>query len=96
MDTFTIACDNFGLTISTKKADVMLQPAAYTSYMAPSIKVNGQKLQSAEQFTHLAEPYPEQYILMMKSTAELPKPAVPSAGDEPLSVNADKSAFQLR
>ena len=45
-DRFSSACDNFGLTISTKKTGVMFQPA-------PHIQVNGQTLQAVETFTYL-------------------------------------------
>nr|KAG5698969.1 hypothetical protein BaRGS_033482 [Batillaria attramentaria] len=41
MDRFSVACDNFGLTISTKKTEVMSQPAAGKPYQEPHITVNG-------------------------------------------------------
>ena len=44
MNKFTAACDNFGLTISTKKTEVIHQPAPYTPYKEPTIVVNGQRL----------------------------------------------------
>ena len=48
MDQFATACKNFGLTISTKKTEVMYQPAPGTPYTEPVITVNGQKLAPAE------------------------------------------------
>ena len=53
MDLFATACNNFGLTISTKKTEVMYQPAPGTPYTDPVITANGQKLASAEKFVYL-------------------------------------------
>jgi len=53
MDSFSEACDNFGLTISTKKTEVMHQPKPHELYQEPTILVNGQKLQAVDQFTYL-------------------------------------------
>ena len=53
MDSFSAACNNFGLTISTKKTEVMLQPAPGNQYHEPQITVNGQTLQAVETFTYL-------------------------------------------
>ena len=53
MDCFSSACDNFGLNISTKKTDVMFQPAPGNQYHEPQISVNGQTLQAVETFTYL-------------------------------------------
>ncbi|XP_072182260.1 uncharacterized protein [Diadema setosum] len=53
MDRFSSACDNFGLTISTTKTEVMFQPAPGSQYHKPQIQVNGQTLQAAKTFTYL-------------------------------------------
>ncbi|XP_047481685.1 uncharacterized protein LOC125034088 [Penaeus chinensis] len=53
MDCFSRACDNFGLTISTKKTEVMYQPAPGQPYQEPHILVKGQKLQAVDSFTYL-------------------------------------------
>ena len=53
MDRFSTACNNFGLTISTKKTEVLYQPAPGKQYSDPCITVNGQKLQAVENFTYL-------------------------------------------
>ena len=53
MDSFSSACNNFGLTISTKKTEVMYQPAPNKQYHEPQIMVNGQTLQAVETFTYL-------------------------------------------
>ena len=53
MDLFATACNNFGLTVSTKKTEVMYHPAPGTPYTDPVITANGQKLASAEKFVYL-------------------------------------------
>ena len=53
MDGFSSACDNFGLTISTKKTEVMFQPAPGKEYQEPCISVKGQRLQAVDNFTYL-------------------------------------------
>ena len=46
-------CDNFGLTISTKKTEVMYQPAPGKPYQESHITVKGQNLQAVDNFTYL-------------------------------------------
>ena len=53
VDSFSMACDNFGLTISTKKTEVMFQPAPGKPYYKPHISVNNHELQVVENFTYL-------------------------------------------
>ena len=53
MDSLSAACNNFSLTISTKKTQVMFQPAPGNQYHEPKISVNGQTLQAVETFTYL-------------------------------------------
>ena len=53
MDEFSTACDNFGFTISTKKTEVMYQPAPGNPYQEPNITMKGQRLQAMENFTYL-------------------------------------------
>ncbi|XP_005102894.1 uncharacterized protein LOC101847595 [Aplysia californica] len=50
---FTLACDNFGLTINTKKTEVLYESAPGQPYTVPHIMVKGQKLQAADHFTYL-------------------------------------------
>ena len=47
------ACDNFLLTISTKKIEVVHQPAPGKPYSEITITVNEQKLQVVDKFTYL-------------------------------------------
>ena len=51
VDRMSKACDNFQLTISTKKTEVVHQPAPGKLYSEPTITVNGQKLQVVDKFT---------------------------------------------
>ena len=53
MDLFSAACNNFGLTINTKKTEVIYQPAPHKSYQKPTVTVNGQKLAAVDKFTYL-------------------------------------------
>ena len=50
MNKFSSACDSFGLTISTKKTEVMFQPAPRNAYTEPSITVKGEALKVVESF----------------------------------------------
>ncbi|XP_038077350.1 uncharacterized protein LOC119745200 [Patiria miniata] len=50
---FSSACDNFGLTISTKKTEVMHQPAPGKPYQEPHVTVKGQNLKAVDNFTYL-------------------------------------------
>ena len=53
LDGFSTACENFGLTIGTKKTEVMYHPAPENQYQEPNITVKGQRLQAMENFTYL-------------------------------------------
>jgi len=53
LDGFSSACDNFGLTISITKTEVMHQTAPGKSCHEPCITVKGQKLQAVDRFTYL-------------------------------------------
>ena len=53
VDRMSKACDNFQLTISTKKTEVVHQPAPGKPYSEPTITVKGQKLPVVDKFTYL-------------------------------------------
>ena len=53
IDLFSKSCDDFGLTISTKKTEVMHQPAPAAPYTEPHITINGQRLAVADKFVYL-------------------------------------------
>ena len=63
VDKFVEACNNFGLTISTTKAEVMHQPALGNPYVEPTITVNGQRLNMVDKFTYSV---PWQYPLEIR------------------------------
>ena len=52
VDKFSAVCTNFGLTISTKKTEVLHQPAPGKPYVEPNITVNGQKLSAVNRFIY--------------------------------------------
>ena len=82
MDSLSAACNNFGLTISTKKTQVMFQPAPGNQYHEPKISVNGQTLQAVETFTYLGSTLSQppstiaQPPSMPRLTIESPRQAV--------------------
>jgi hypothetical protein len=53
MNKFSNACNNFGLTINVLKTEVMYQPAPGKTHYHPCITVNGNILQSVDNFTYL-------------------------------------------
>ena len=53
IDQVSQSCDNYDLTISTKKTEVVHQPAPGKPYNEPTITVNGQKLEVVDKFTYL-------------------------------------------
>ena len=53
MDQVSQLCDNYDLTISTKKTEAVHQPAPGNSYNEPTITVKGQKLKVVDKFTYL-------------------------------------------
>ncbi|XP_052799506.1 uncharacterized protein LOC128231126 [Mya arenaria] len=50
---FSSACDNFGLTISIKKIEVLHQPAPEKPYVEPTLLVKDTKLNVVDRFTYL-------------------------------------------
>ena len=52
-DKFSVASDNFGLTISIKKTEVMCQPLPGKPYVEPNITIKRQRLKLVEKFTFL-------------------------------------------
>ena len=53
VESLSKACTNFGLTISTKKTEVLYQPAPGQPYVKPVIYVDEQALEAVEHFTYL-------------------------------------------
>jgi len=53
MDNFSESCDNFGLTISIKKTEVMFQSSSGEDQPPPKIQVHGNDLNTVDKFTYL-------------------------------------------
>ena len=53
VDQVSDSCDNYDLTISIKKTEVVYQPAPGKPYKEPTIAVKGQRLQVVGKFTYL-------------------------------------------
>ncbi|KAJ1109357.1 hypothetical protein NDU88_006719 [Pleurodeles waltl] len=53
MNCFSTACKNFGLTISTKKTEVLHLPALQKMYVEPTITAEGEILKAVDKFTYL-------------------------------------------
>ena len=53
VDKLSSAWSSFGLTISTKKTEVLYQPAPGKSYTEPNIFINGNKINTVSHFTYL-------------------------------------------
>ena len=54
---FSMVSDNFGLTIITKKTEVIHQPAPWKIYVEPNITIKGQRLKVVEKFTYLGSTF---------------------------------------
>ena len=74
VDRMSKACDNFQLTISTKKNEVVHQPAPGKLYSEPTITVNGQNFKLLINSPILEALSPEQCTLMMRLQPELRRP----------------------
>ena len=53
LDQVSQSCDNYDLTTSKRKTEVVHQPAPGKLYNEPTITVNGQKLKVVDKFTYL-------------------------------------------
>jgi hypothetical protein len=73
VDKFSDACTNFGLTISTKKTEVMHQPAPGKPYIEPNIIVNGQRLSAVNRFTYLGSTLSQNVVIDDEVNARIAK-----------------------
>lgn len=71
MNLFSAACNDFGLTISTKKTEVLYQPASGAPHIEPDITVGSQKLVASEKFTYLGSTLSRQANLDDEITTRL-------------------------
>ena len=70
------ACNNFGFAISTKKTEVMHQPAPRKMYHEPYISVNDEPLKSTDSFTYLGSTLSREANIDAKVNNRLPKPTL--------------------
>ena len=70
------ACDDYDLTISTKKTEVVHQPAPGKPYSEPTITVYGQKLQVVDKFTYLGSTLSREVHIDDEATARTAKASV--------------------
>ena len=73
---FSRACDNFGFTISTKKTEVMHQPAPRKMYHEPHIFVNDEPLKATDSFTYLGSTLSREANIDVEVNNRLPKPTL--------------------
>ena len=53
-DAFSAACSAFGLTISTKKKELVFQPPPnYSGILHPTIEIDNVKINTVDKFTYL-------------------------------------------
>ena len=76
MDLFSTACTNFGLTISTKKTEVMYQPAPGKQYQEPTVTVSGQKLAAVDKFMYLGSTLSRSVNIDDETNARIAKASV--------------------
>ena len=76
VDRMSKACDNFQLTISTKKTEVVHHPAPGKPYSEPTITVNGQKHQVVDKFTYLGSTLSRAVHIDAEVTARAAKASV--------------------
>ena len=95
VDCMSKACDSFQLTISTKKTEVVHQPAPGKPYSEPTITVNGQKLQVVDKFTYLGSTLSRAVHIDDEVTARTAKASVASADFAQMSGNEMESDLIL-
>lgn len=81
-DKFCDACRNFGLTISTKKTEVMHQPIPGKPYIEPNISINGQRLNLVDNFTYPGSTLSHTVVIDDKVNARLAKASAAFGDDD--------------
>ena len=76
MDQVSQSCDNYDLTICTKKTEAVHQPAPGKPYNEPTITVNGQKLKVIDKFTYLGSTLSNAVHIDDEVTARIAKASV--------------------
>ena len=70
---FSMACDNFGLTMNTKKIEVMHQPVPRKPYVEPNITINGQRQKVVKKFTYLGSTFSKSIVMNDEVNSRLAK-----------------------
>ena len=73
VDKFSDACNNFDLNISTRKTEVMHQPAPGKPYVEPNITINGQQLNAVDKFAYLGSLHSRNVVIDDEVNARLAK-----------------------
>ena len=68
-----MAWDNFGLTVSTKKTEVMHQLTPGKSYVEPNITIKEQRLEVVENFTYLGSTLSKSIVMDDEENTRLAK-----------------------
>ena len=76
MDQVSQSCDNYDLLISTKKTEVVHQPAPGKPYNEPTITVNGENLKVVDKFTYLGRTLSKAVHIDDEVTARIAKASV--------------------
>ena len=71
LDCFANVSAAFGLTINTKKTEVLFQPVAGASYTEPDIRLNGSRLKVVPSFTYLGSTVSNDCTLDKELTARI-------------------------
>ena len=80
VDKFSVASDNFGLTVSTKKTEVIHQLAPWKPYVEFNITIMGQRLKVVKKSSpSSAAPSPSLFSWMTRGTPDLQKRLQPLA-----------------
>ena len=93
MDRVSQVCDNYDLTISTNKTDIVYQPAPGKPYSEPTITVNGQRLQVVDKFNYLRSTLSRAVHIYYEVTARVAKASV--AFDRLLGNAWDRNRIRL-
>ena len=93
MDQVSQSCDNYDLTISTKKTEVVHQPAPGKPYNEPTITVNGQKLKVVDKFTYLGSTLSRAVHIDDEITARIAKASV--ASDDSVQMSGSEMESSL-
>ena len=79
VDKFSVAWGNFGLTISTKKSEVMRQPVPEKPCVEPNITIKGQRLKVVEKYTYLGSTLSKPVVMDDEVNTRLQKQVQPLA-----------------